>query len=432
VALKFLLPDSISQPDVVTRFLREARAAVKIKSEHVARVTDVGTLDTGAPYMVMEYLQGNDLSAVVREQGRLPIDVAVEYVLQVSEAIAEAHALGIIHRDLKPANLFLTYRADGSPCVKVLDFGISKVTKPGAEAESGMTKTSTVIGSPLYMSPEQLQSSRSVDPRTDLWALGVILYELLAARPPFQAETYPQLVAAIMTMPPKPIERQRGDLPAELVAVIARCLEKDPAKRFRDVGELARALLPFGTTRGKASVERISKIVEGVRMPSNPVASAPSDATADADTVVASHSLPGVKTSASWGRTHPTERKRALRRALIWGAASLLLVGAIVALLMRERAGGGVSAIEATASAPPLSGTALPAAASLPVSAALRASSPDASGAEPIIAPASPPKLALPPSGSSALPGHRVDQKRAPPAASKQQRAGDGLFLERQ
>ena len=159
VALKFLLPDYASHPEAAARFLREARAAVKIKSEHVARVSDVGTLDNGSPYMVMEFLEGSDLSQVLEKRGVLAIPEAIDYVIQGCEAIAEAHSHGIVHRDLKPANLFLTRRQDGYPLVKVLDFGISK-TMGNVE---NLTKTMAAMGSALYMSPEQMQQTRSVD-----------------------------------------------------------------------------------------------------------------------------------------------------------------------------------------------------------------------------------------------------------------------------
>ena len=180
VALKFLLPEALRNPEVTERFLREARAAVRLKSEHVGRVIDVGTLDDGAPYLVMEYLEGQDLDSFREEHERLPVAQVVSFVLQASEAIAEAHSIGIIHRDLKPANLFLTVRADGSPTVKVLDFGIAKATE-GSE-DFSLTKTATVMGSPAYMSPEQLRSARDVDARSDIWAIGVILSSWSRAR----------------------------------------------------------------------------------------------------------------------------------------------------------------------------------------------------------------------------------------------------------
>ena len=239
VAIKFLRPQALENEEAVMRFAREARAAVKIKSEHVARVTDVGTLGTGCPYMVMEYLSGSDLSQLIQDRGPLPIEEAVDYILQASEALAEAHALGIVHRDLKPANLFHTRRADGSSCIKVLDFGISKVTGlSGSGADLGMTRTTAVMGSPLYMSPEQMASSRNVDARTDIWSLGIILYELLAGRAPFLADTMPQLCAMILQQSAPPLRNVRPDAPAALQAVLARCLEKEPARRYANSAEL--------------------------------------------------------------------------------------------------------------------------------------------------------------------------------------------------
>src|ERR1700722_2251218 len=160
VALKFLVPEALLNPESVARFAREARAAVKIKSEHVARVTDVGQLESGAPYMVMEYLDGSDLSTWLQERGRLPVDQAVDFILQACEALADAHALGIVHRDLKPANLFCIRRSDGQPSIKVLDFGISKVTDASGSASASVTRTAALMGSPLYMSPEQMLSSK--------------------------------------------------------------------------------------------------------------------------------------------------------------------------------------------------------------------------------------------------------------------------------
>src|SRR5580704_996551 len=175
VALKFLLPEALANAEAVARFDREARAAVKIKSEHVARVIDVGKLENGSPYMGMEYLDGSDLSAWLQKRGSPPIPQVVDFVLQACEAIAEAHSLGIVHRDLKPANLFCIRRPDGGLCIKVLDFGISKMSMLG---DLHMTGTTAVFGSPAYMSPEQMHASKDVDGRTDVWSLGVILYEL--------------------------------------------------------------------------------------------------------------------------------------------------------------------------------------------------------------------------------------------------------------
>jgi serine/threonine-protein kinase len=258
VALKFLLPAALGNPEVVARFAREARAAVRIQSEHVARVIDVGTLTTGSPYMVMEYLEGGDLAATLEARGVLPVIEAVTYVLQACEAIAEAHALGVVHRDLKPANLFLARRSGRDPLIKVLDFGISKTTDP---AVSGLTQTATVMGSPLYMSPEQMMSSRDVDLRTDIWSLGVILYELLVGEAPFMAETMAQIVFLVTGRDAPSISEKRPDVAPGLAKVVQRCLRRSPEERFANVAELARALVPFGSSRADVSFERISRVL---------------------------------------------------------------------------------------------------------------------------------------------------------------------------
>ncbi|WP_437959997.1 serine/threonine-protein kinase [Sorangium sp. So ce119] len=261
VAIKMLHPGA--NAEMVERFVREARAAVRLKSEHVARVLDVGTLETGAPFMVMEYLEGSDLQQTLRQRGPLELEEAVGYVLEACEAIAEAHAAGIIHRDLKPANLFLTRGADGSGMVKVLDFGISKAladpSAAGAEPELGLTKTAMVLGSPLYMAPEQMRSARTVDTRADIWSLGAILYQLLTARVPFDATSLSELILMINTEAPPSPSLFRRDLPPGLEAAILRCLEKDVAKRFRSVAELAGAIVDFGPPLALASLERIER-----------------------------------------------------------------------------------------------------------------------------------------------------------------------------
>ena len=258
VALKLLLPEVTRNPELVARFAREARAAGIIQSEHVAKVLDVGTLEDGAPFMVMEYLEGKDLADVVRSRGALPGQEAIEYVLQAGEALAEAHAAGIVHRDLKPANLFLTSRPDGSPSVKVLDFGISKVNRAG---EAGMTQTQSVMGSPNYMAPEQLKSARTVDARADIWALGIILQELLTGDVAFKADTVPELYVAILQDHPIPLRAKRPDAPAAIEAIVYRCLEKDPARRFQTVAELATALGEFAPPRARLHIERIQRIL---------------------------------------------------------------------------------------------------------------------------------------------------------------------------
>ena len=264
VAIKFLRAELIGPQagELPGRFLREARTSAKIKSEHVVRVHDVGSTDAGGPYIVMEFLTGEDLDQIVSHHGVLPIQQAIDYVLQACEALAEAHDLGIVHRDLKPANLFLTHRADGSPCVKVLDFGISKF-KDGAgnTRDFGMTKTHTVMGSPSYMSPEQMRSSKDVDPRADIWAIGIILYELLTGTVPFDGDSMPQICAAIIEDDPKSIRTMRPEITAELEAIVTRCLAKDPDDRFPNVAVLAQALSPWGTSEAWASADRIARVL---------------------------------------------------------------------------------------------------------------------------------------------------------------------------
>ena len=265
VAIKFLRRDAAKDELAVNRFLREARAVTVLQSEHVVRVMDAGRLDDGLPYLVMEYLNGLDLDQVLAQRGQLPLEEAVEYLLQSMEAVADAHAAGIVHRDLKPSNLFVTTRADGSPLVKVLDFGISKAFDATGANQVSLTATSMTLGSPLYMSPEQVRSSKTVDARTDIWALGIIAYELLAGVQPFEAETVTGLCAKIVADEPPPLRSIRPDVPPGFEAIVLRCLEKNPASRYASVVDLAAALRPFASPEGRASVARIARTATGLK-----------------------------------------------------------------------------------------------------------------------------------------------------------------------
>lgn len=263
VAIKVLANELAADPQYAARFLREAQTAVSIKGEHVVRVLDVGTRENGAPFMVMEYLQGKDLAAIVEESGPLHVSDAVDYMLQACEALAEAHAAGLTHRDIKPSNLFLAKRSDGSPLVKLLDFGIAK---PASATDTRLTATGAAMGSPSYMSPEQVRNAKDVDHRSDIWSLGASLHELLAGTPPFRAETFPALCAAIIADDPTPLRSVRKDAPLDLEGVITKCLEKKIDNRYQDVGALALALAPFGGPDSRVSVERITKIIKPIQI----------------------------------------------------------------------------------------------------------------------------------------------------------------------
>jgi serine/threonine protein kinase len=267
VAIKFLVPEALGHSDAIGRFVREARATATIKSEHVVRIFDVALRDGRTPYIVMEYLEGCDLSAWLRVRGRPEIEVAVDFILQACDAIAEAHELGIIHRDLKPANLFAVQRGGNAFSIKVLDFGISKAAglvsstaapwaaRPGAV----ITEEKIPIGSPCYMSPEQMESARDVDPRTDIWALGVTLCELATGRLPFEGQSLVQVYSVIQSGVPLHLREAAPHLPKGLEAVIHRCLSKERDKRYATVRDLATALAPFGSAEARTYAERMHR-----------------------------------------------------------------------------------------------------------------------------------------------------------------------------
>ncbi len=340
VALKFLLPAMLRNKDVVNRFAREARAAVRIQSEHVARVLDVGTLESGAPYMVMEFLEGEDLAAWLMRQGPLPVELTVDFVLQACVAVANAHSLGIVHRDLKPANLFCLRGSDRQFLIKVLDFGISKITNLSASDSGGsMTHTTAVMGSPYYMSPEQMQSAKEVDARTDIWALGVILYELLCGSTPFVGESFAEIAIKVATTPFAPVRSLRTDVPPGLEAVIFRCLEKKKTERFGNVADLAVALGEFAPARSRPSIDKIVGILQ-----TGPLAGGPSGGRSSArgSSPDAPESLGTMAPSAntapgSQGARGGRRAARTLSALGIGGAVSVAAIVAAVLIMKRPR-----------------------------------------------------------------------------------------------
>jgi serine/threonine-protein kinase len=265
VAIKFLHVKG--EPEVAARFMDEARTAHRLQHENVCRCHDFGYLPDGTPYMVLDLLDGEDLEQLLRRERRLPVPVAVDYILSALEAVAAAHALGIVHRDLKPENLFLCRRADGSWQVKVVDFGVAK-------SEGGLAQTTAqaLLGSPFYMAPEQIRSARTVDRRADLWSMGVILYELVAGAGPFEAKSLAELFIAITSATPAPLTQVCRDCPPGLAAVVQRCLSTDREARYDSAADFAEALAPFAGPRGLASLARL----RGTRTSDRPAAATPS------------------------------------------------------------------------------------------------------------------------------------------------------------
>ncbi|WP_438004730.1 protein kinase [Sorangium sp. So ce321] len=435
VAVKFLLPEAAALPDAGARFLREARAAAALDGQHIARVIDVGTLDSGAAYMVLEYLTGDDLGHVLQTRGPLPLVEAADYLLQACEALAEAHARGIIHRDLKPKNLFLTRRPDGTPLLKVLDFGLSKVIATGDSVkEASLTATGLIMGSIHYMSPEQIRSLKYADVRTDIWALGVILYRMLTGRHPFEGDSITAVTAAIMMDTPTSILALRPDLPPAVGALVSRCLVKDPTARAQSVAEIGRVLAPFGSQRARLSFESIDRLLPEAtaRAGYPPVAGAPSGARGALGTSSPSWdaapgapeattapmpfrpdmtSSPGSEAAgashgtlphASWGNTTRSRAPRS-RVALLAGAAGALVLA------------GFALAWRLTASAPADSSAPM---ASIPVPEAASTSpgAPSPATVEPTVGPATPAPVPPPTASPSDAPTTKPAPSPAAPA----------------
>ena len=456
VAIKVLLPEVAKSKEAANRFINEARASDRITGEHVARVFDVGQTREGLSYMVLEFLDGEDVSQMLETRGApTPIAEAVDIVLEALEAIAEAHAMGIVHRDLKPGNLFLARKANGARTVKVLDFGISKATNPFAlgNSDHALTSTRSMLGSPLYMSPEQLRSSKNVDRRSDIWALGVILYEMLGGVVPFNGDTLGELFVAILEQPVVPVGHRRPEVPPALADVVHRCLERDPARRVQDAAELAQLLAPFAS-RSLGSVERVRSFslgADGAAPPLGALSGSVTDASGSVAVarsaaisgsgVLPSPPSPG-QTNASWagsgaiGAPPPGEKPRVpMRIAAVAGLVVLLLVVA----------GGGVAYMKSQAStSPSTSATAEPVppapevSAPAPSASATAPASTSVAGAEPsaTAAPENPPTA--PEASSAAKPVAKAEStakrtadssasKHPPPGAGSTKPAGKGM-----
>ncbi|MFO0610962.1 MAG: serine/threonine-protein kinase [Polyangiaceae bacterium] len=334
VAIKYLLPAAAEREDMIGRFLREARAAARIPSDRVARVFDVGTDEDGRPFMVMELLEGQDLGDYMQAHGAIPIGEAVRFILEALEAIVEAHALGIIHRDLKPSNLFVVTKG-GAKHIKVLDFGISKVTSESGAPELALTSTKSLLGSPGYMSPEQVRSTKNVDARTDVWALGVILFEMLSAQTAFDGESIGDVFAKIREEDLPPISEFRKDVPAELEAVLASCLARDRKKRIASAAEMRDALKPFAALDVPpqlTALRRVARLTSTTAETVGAIGSrttlpAPAKSSVPPEPRIAKHS---GGTLATWSDEHGGSPRRSKRAAIAIVVAAGAVGGAVV------------------------------------------------------------------------------------------------------
>jgi eukaryotic-like serine/threonine-protein kinase len=257
VALKLLNPSVAARPAAESRFLRGIEGTAKLESEHVARVYDFGRFNDGTPFMAMELLEGRDLARTLKLSSVLPVADAIDYVLQACAAIAEAHAQGIVHQNLKPSNLFLSRRVDGSPIVKVLAFDKALIAGGGGES---LGRGAGAITSVPYVSPEQLQQGGEVDRRTDIYTLGIALYELISGKHPFYGDTLPQLCIEILTGTPTPLHELRPEVPEELARVIAKAYARDRADRYPTVADFVVALTPFAPMRSRPTIERVARM----------------------------------------------------------------------------------------------------------------------------------------------------------------------------
>ena len=262
-ALKFLRPSVARDPSAAARFRREAEAAGRIESPHVVRISDVGELASGSPFLVMEYLEGTTLEARLAGGKQLGLDQACDLALQVAEGLSAAHAMGVIHRDIKPANLFLTRKPEGDELLKIVDFGVSKILEPDGPAAAHLTRTQTSVGSPLYMSPEQMRSARSANFRTDQWSLGAVLYRMATGHLPFDAKSLPRLCAQVLEADFVPIATRCPELPAQFAQAVERCFRLSPIDRYPDIAEMAEALVPYSSPAGRGRADRCRQLLAG-------------------------------------------------------------------------------------------------------------------------------------------------------------------------
>jgi eukaryotic-like serine/threonine-protein kinase len=445
VAIKVPHAQQVKDATFAARFMREGKNAAKIRSDHVARVVDVGRTDDGAPFLVMEYLDGYDLSQRLKAVGRLPIADGVDIVLQACDAVAAAHAVGIVHRDLKPANLFLEQGHDGAFQVKVLDFGISKVLADDPAAlEAALTNTTGVVGSPMYMSPEQMVAARNVDTRTDVWSLGLILYKCVTGRTPWPSGNVIELAARIAKDPPIPPSTFVPEVPPALEEAILHCLEKERERRTSSALELAIAIAPFDPGRGEHTLRRIRRAAAPPSNVSVPSLSMPVEPGTLATSAITLHT-DGIEevevprpSSPAWKRTErlimpipvaepytdattgPAERASgsSTRMFVVVAVVAVALIIGLVALVSTPSRPASVAApksTEITIAAPTI-------AAPPPAETAVEVTPPASTSAAPIASTTVPPAKA-PPKGAPKL--KEWDGPATPPPPKPAKSSGD-------
>jgi serine/threonine-protein kinase len=375
VAIKMLLPDALGNAEMITRLQREARAAGQLESPHVAHILDVDETPDGVPYIVMELLEGHDLDQELAVRGRLPLPEAVEWVLQACDAMIEAHARGIVHRDLKPSNLFLATGRGGKRMLKILDFGISKLQ---SEANVKLTLTNASMGTPLYMSPEQVRSADVAGPASDQWALGVILYELLTGASPFTGSTVAAVAASVAMDEPPPLARHVPNVPDAVQAAVRRALTKDPGGRFPDVAAFAGAIAPFAPP--------------SVSLPPRSSLPVPASQTVRLRPSVPARTGPVVETSAGTTTSAEAARRRAQPRGWVMiGVGVVAVAAASAGIATWARRPASVTTTVTSSVASPVVAPALPA----PATALAPATSAPAPSVAPVSSespPAAPPR----------------------------------------
>ena len=358
VVLKVFLHPADQDEPAVERFVRDAREAAQLESEHLAKVLDVGRLDFGAPYLAMELLEGKNLKALVAERGPLAVRDAVDYVMEACEALEEAHRAGLVHRDLKPANFLYCRKITGETTIKLLDFGI--LQRPS--------------NPPFNMSPEQLAASTELDHRTDIWSLGTVLFELVTGQPVWRAGSPSELVLQITSDPAPSMQDIEPSIPDGFAAIVNRCLEKDPARRYQRIAALAAELAPFGGERAKASLASLVRPAAAVVAP-----------TAVSPRALALRAAPRPVPAATRDERAPARHGRI---GLALPALAAVALGAFAAAQWMARAARSPEVATAHASISP------PPRTTIPIAPPVRSAAPDASEAAPAVQPSTPPPLA--------------------------------------